>query len=105
VAPVVVNARHKVKDSAVRAMVNATTVHTLLNNVVKVVPVVMIAVRKPHVKPARKATASPAAVAVPISVAHAPSRNSSNVRAPSAVIVRSSKANASIPRPSLTMLR
>jgi hypothetical protein len=105
VAPVVVSAPVKVKDSAVRETVNATTVRALLSNVVKVVPVVTNAVRKPHVKPARKATASPAAVAVPISVAHAPSRNSSNVRAPSAVIVRSTKASASIPLPSLTMLR
>jgi hypothetical protein len=100
----VVNARHKVRASAVREMVSATTVHAHRNSVAKVALHVMIVVRKVLVKPVRKATASPAAVAVPISVAHAPSRNSSNVRAPSAVIVHSTKTNVSIPRPSLTML-
>lgn len=99
----VVNAPVKVKASAVRAMVSAMTVHVLRSSVVKLVQDVMIVVRKANVKPARKATVTPAAAAAPISVARVLS-SSNNVHVPSAATVRSTRANASIPPPSRTML-
>lgn len=96
VAPAVVSALVKVKARALHAMVSATTVHALHSNAVRMVPPATIVVHKAHVKPARKATASPAVVDDPNSVARV-HRSSSNGRAPSAVIVRSSKVSVKVP--------